>query len=225
MNKVLRTVAFVASSRFSQFRSRRRPRQLPNTSSTASRANGRSFAAKATPWPNPANKTPDWVAERHEGRPSRHGRSNDFRPGQDLPRANGRNSRITRGAGSTAATWPCRRHALGRTGRGRVYLSNMAPQVGVGMNRGFGKTWKKTRAWAVKRTLHLHRPIYEDPMQSGHRVERGRRSDPLLEFSIPSASGRSRSSCRIRRSTQPTCRTTSSVQEVEGKTGLLFWAL
>ena len=109
------------------------PSTPPNIKYGVPSERGVLLAAKATPWPNPANKTPDWQPNATKEGRGRRGRSKfPSRPG--FAPGNGRNSRITR-SGSTAATWPPPTCAGTNRLSQSFYLSNMAPQVGVGMNR------------------------------------------------------------------------------------------
>ena len=115
-------------------------------------------------------KTPVWVVERMtreqvSGR--RHKRSNNFRPDSDLPK--GRRAELSdykgsgydRGHMAPAANMAWDERAMSES----FYLSNMVPQVGVGMNRGIWmELEKKVREWAQERgELYVYSgPIYKE---------------------------------------------------------------
>jgi endonuclease G len=105
---------------------------------------------------NPQRKTPDWVAERltREKANTSRPRSDDFRPDPDLEPghradlADYKNSSYDRGHMAPAANMRWDKDAMSES----FFLSNMAPQVGPGMNRGIWANLEgKVRAWAIKR--------------------------------------------------------------------------
>ncbi len=116
---------------------------------------------------NPARKTPDWVAEHltREQASSSLPRSNDFRPDPDLEPGQRaelndyKNSGYDRGHMAPAGDMRWNKEAMSES----FFLSNMAPQIGPGMNRGIWKELEgKVRDWAIKRgELYIFTgPIY-----------------------------------------------------------------
>lgn len=105
---------------------------------------------------NPAHKTADWVGY-HLTREKVHGsvpRSNDFRPDPEFPAgqrselADYRKSGYDRGHMAPAAAMRWSTTAMSES----FLLSNMAPQVGIGMNRGIWKLLEeKIRHWVDSR--------------------------------------------------------------------------
>ena len=105
---------------------------------------------------NAARKTPDWVGY-HLTPAKVHGtarRSNDFRPDPDLPigqraeLADYKGSGYDRGHMAPAAAMRWSAQAMSES----FLLSNMAPQVGAGMNRGIWKLLEeKVRDWVDSR--------------------------------------------------------------------------
>lgn len=105
---------------------------------------------------NPVRKTPDWVAEHltREKASASLPRSNDFRPDPDLEPgqraelSDYKGSGYDRGHMAPAGDMRWNQDAMSES----FLLSNMAPQIGPGMNRGI---WKElegdARDWAIKR--------------------------------------------------------------------------
>jgi endonuclease G len=117
---------------------------------------------------NPDTKTPFWVAEHltAEKASAARARSNDFQSDPDLEEgeraelADYKQSGFDRGHMAPAANMRWSREAMSES----FFLSNMAPQVGAGMNRGIWKELEeKVRQWAVDREeLYIYTgPIYE----------------------------------------------------------------
>ena len=117
---------------------------------------------------DPARKTPVWVAE-HLTREKAQGRvavrSDDFRADGDLQQGSRaelsdyRGSGYDRGHMAPAADMAWDEQAMSES----FYLSNMVPQVGVGMNRGiWAELEKRVRGWVLERgELYVYSgPIY-----------------------------------------------------------------
>lgn len=121
---------------------------------------------------NEARLTPDWVlevltTERFKGTADRSTLRNPFAPDPDLKP--GQRSELKdyaasgydRGHMAPAADMKFSREAMIQS----FYLSNMAPQIGPGMNRGIWADLEKlTRQWvcAHSRLIAISGPIYED---------------------------------------------------------------
>ena len=116
---------------------------------------------------DPARKTPVWVAEHlTREKAARHlRRSDDFRADSDLEQgkraelSDYRGSGYDRGHMAPAADMAWDEEAMSES----FYLSNMVPQVGVGMNRGIWmELEKKVRNWVLERgELYVYSgPIY-----------------------------------------------------------------
>jgi endonuclease G, mitochondrial len=117
---------------------------------------------------DPTRKTPIWVAEhltREKAQKKVAGRSDDFRPDSELEPgrraelSDYRGSGYDRGHMAPAADLAWDEQAMSES----FYLSNMVPQVGVGMNRGiWAELEKKVRNWALQRgELYVYSgPIY-----------------------------------------------------------------
>lgn len=125
---------------------------------------------------NPQRKTPDWVAEHltREKAIKSLPRSDDFRPDPDLePGARAelkdyKGSGYARGHMAPAADMRWSKDAMSES----FLLSNMAPQIGPGMNSGiWSRLEDRVREWAIKRgALYIYTgPIYaqEDPKTIG----------------------------------------------------------
>ncbi len=117
---------------------------------------------------NPETKTAFWVAEHltREKASAVRARSNNFQPDPDLEEgdraelADYSKSGFDRGHMAPAGDMRWDEQAMSES----FYLSNMSPQVGVGMNRGIWKDLEeKVREWAIQRgELYIYTgPIYE----------------------------------------------------------------
>ena len=117
---------------------------------------------------NPETKTAFWVVEHltREKASAVRARSNDFHPDPDLEEgdraelADYTKSGFDRGHMAPAGDMRWDEQAMSES----FYLSNMSPQVGVGMNRGIWKDLEeKVREWAIQRgELYIYTgPIYE----------------------------------------------------------------
>ena len=117
---------------------------------------------------NPETKTPNWVAEHltKDKANAARARSNDFQPDPDLEEderaelSDYAKSGYDRGHMAPAGDMRWDKDAMSES----FYLSNMSPQIGVGMNRGIWKDLEeKVREWAVSRgQLYIYTgPIYE----------------------------------------------------------------
>lgn len=116
---------------------------------------------------NPEHKTPDWVAEHltKEKATAVLARSNNFQPDPDLEPgsraelADYNKSGYDRGHMAPAGDMRWDKDAMSES----FFLSNMSPQIGLGMNRGIWKDLEeKVRTWAIKRgELYIFTgPIY-----------------------------------------------------------------
>lgn len=117
---------------------------------------------------NPERKTPDWVAERLTREKAERSlpRTDDFRPDPDLEPGQRaelvdyKNAGLDRGHMAPAADMRWDKEAMSQS----FFLSNMVPQVGVGMNRGIWKDLEEgARNWAISRgEVHIFTgPIYQ----------------------------------------------------------------
>lgn len=117
---------------------------------------------------NPETKTPNWVAEHltREKATAVRARSNNFQPDPDLDEGERAElvdyakSGFDRGHMAPAGDMRWDEQAMSES----FYLSNMSPQIGVGMNRGIWKDLEeKIREWAIQRgNLYIYTgPIYE----------------------------------------------------------------
>lgn len=180
---------------------------------------------------NPVRKTANWVGY-HLTRDRVHGsvkRSNDFRPDPDLAPGQRaelgdyRKSGYDRGHMAPAAAMRWSARAMSES----FLLSNMAPQVGIGMNRGIWKSLeKKVRQWVdVRGELYVVTGnIYMSP--NPKTIGPGRVAvpdacfkvifDPLrmdaIAFIVPNRRGKSSELPKL----------VTSVAEVERETGLRF---
>ncbi len=122
---------------------------------------------------DPKRKTPIWVAEHltHERASASLDRSDDFRPDPDLKKdsraelSDYKDSGYDRGHMAPAGDMRWDEQAMSES----FYLSNMIPQVGVGMNRGIWKDLEeKVRLWALERMeLYIYTgPIYAEGNKS-----------------------------------------------------------
>lgn len=118
---------------------------------------------------SPQRKTPIWVAEHltHDKTSASLDRSDDFKPDPDLKKGSRaelsdyKDSGYDRGHMAPAGDMRWDEQAMSES----FYLSNMIPQVGVGMNRGIWKDLEeKVRLWALERgELYIYTgPIYTD---------------------------------------------------------------
>ena len=122
---------------------------------------------------DPARKTPVWVAEHLTREKAGKGvqRSDDFRADADLEQgkraelSDYRSSGYDRGHMAPAADMAWDEQAMSES----FYLSNMVPQVGVGMNRGIWmELEKKVRNWVQERG-ELY--VYSGPIYLGSDTE------------------------------------------------------
>lgn len=113
-------------------------------------------SARANRAHNPERKTPDWVAEHltRERANTAAPRSDDFRadpdlaPGKRAELSDYKGSGFDRGHMAPAANMRWHKDAMSES----FFLSNMAPQIGPGMNRGiWAALEERVRAWAVTR--------------------------------------------------------------------------
>lgn len=122
---------------------------------------------------NKDRKTPSWVAEHltSERADSSMARSNNFQPDPDLEEgeraelSDYKGSGFDRGHMAPAGDMRWDLQAMTES----FFLSNMVPQVGIGMNRGIWKDLEeKVRHWAINRgEVYIYTgPIYEGDLKT-----------------------------------------------------------
>jgi endonuclease G len=181
---------------------------------------------------DPAHQTPDWVAEHltREKAMAVLARSNNFKPDPDLEagaRAELKDytkSGYDRGHMAPAGDMRWSKEAMDES----FFLSNMAPQIGPGLNRGIWKNLEeKVRHWAVERgELYVYTgPIYKPGAQHKsigpdqvavpddfYKVVFDPVRDQAIAFIMPNA----------KLKTQDLPKYIVSVHEVEAESGLQF---
>ena len=181
---------------------------------------------------DPARKTPVWVVE-HLTRGKARGsveRSDDFQADADLEKgkraelSDYRGSGYDRGHMAPAGDMAWDEQAMSES----FYLSNMVPQVGVGMNRGiWANLERKIREWALERgELYVYSgPIYggSDPETIGPNHV----AVPRFLFKVVLDPGQKESLAVImpnrKLRTEDMKNYLVSVREVERQTGLHFF--
>lgn len=182
---------------------------------------------------DPVRKTPVWVAEHLTREKAKMGikRSDDFRPDADLEPgkraelSDYRGSGYDRGHMAPAGDMAWDEQAMSES----FYLSNMVPQVGIGMNRGIWmELEKKVRNWVLERG-ELY--VYSGPIYLGGDTEtigRNKVAVPsflykvVLDPSQKEAIALIMPNRKLRTEDLPTYLV--SVREVEKETGLHFFA-
>lgn len=121
---------------------------------------------------SPDRKTPLWVIEHLTGEKAAGSipRTDNFQPDPDLPKgkraelSDYKKSGYDQGHMAPAADMAWNEQAM----RESFYLSNMVPQVGVGMNRGIWKDLEeKIRRWALGRgEIYIYTgPVYDSTVE------------------------------------------------------------
>lgn len=175
-------------------------------------------------------KTPIWVAERltRERAMAKAERKNTFAPDPDLQpgeRAELRDykgSGLDRGHMAPNADFNWSADAANES----FYLSNMVPQVGVGMNQGIWKELESaTRLWAVRRgeVFVFTGPIYEGKYR---KIGKGKVAMPTSLYKIVYDNATQESVAFIMPNKQlrlgDLLDYVTTIDEVESKTGLRF---